>query len=98
VNFFEYHDRRICSILFHLALIQLAVETLSDGTRPNNNVHSILQCYVALDRLEQATIDRLMQTSMNEIESTVRCRYEHIDLNTLCVFFFFFYCCRLVTR
>jgi hypothetical protein len=47
-------------------LINQAADAIADVTGEhsmNQYVHSILQCHVALDRMDQSAIDQLMQDS-----------------------------------
>ena len=44
-------------------MINLAGEAIS--SRKNSAVHSVLQCHVSLDRLEQSAIDQLMQDAVD---------------------------------
>jgi hypothetical protein len=34
-------------------------------------VHSVLNCHVVLDRLEQSTIDQIMQNSIDDDDSSI---------------------------
>lgn len=48
------------------ALINQAADAIANATGEhsmNQYVHSILQCHVALDRMDQSAIDRLMHDS-----------------------------------
>ena len=75
---------------FYLALINAAGETAiatnTSSNSKNEYVHSILQCHVALDRLEQSTINQLIQNSLDNndngnIEPTVYFRFVDEYLN-----------------
>ena len=57
----------------------MATNTLCNKTNPtfmDAYVHSILQCHVALDRLEETSIDHamtnLIERDMNDADTTVR--------------------------
>lgn len=50
----------------------MAVNTFRNKTRSTpmaKYIHSTIQCQVALDRLDQATIDQIMDTSTSDIST-----------------------------
>lgn len=63
-NLSPLKKRRKTQKLSKTALINLASEAISK--QKNGSVHSILQCHVSLDRLEQSTIEQLIQNSTDK--------------------------------
>jgi hypothetical protein len=53
-------------IFFSTELISMAANTFRNKTAMSKYIQSILQCNVVLDRLEQSTIDQLMQISTED--------------------------------
>ncbi len=59
-------------ISFYTDFISMATSMFRNSTsRMSKYVHSILQCNVVLDRLEQSTIDQIMQNSPEDDDNII---------------------------